>query len=116
MINPKHFIKQILSNPDPTMDKFFDQQMKTKHGVDKTDLMIRFMPVLEARGSRKLRNSFNRLKSFICQQIKRGITPQEDIRLSEGILKYVQSDPGTNERFQAMDYLFELKFLEDTAN
>ena len=85
---------------------------KTKHGIDKLKLMLYFMRVVESKGSKQLRSSFTRLKSFICQQIKRGITPHEELNLNQAILDYIKADGGTNERLASMDYLFDSKFLD----
>lgn len=94
------------------MENYFDQKMKTKHGIDKLTVMLKFMSIVEP-GTSKVKNNFNRFKSFICQQMKRGMTLQEETNLMEGIVKYLHSEEQTNERFEAMDYIFELKFLND---
>lgn len=88
------------------------EQKTTKHGLDKLSVMCHFIPVIESNGN-SIQKELNRLKSFIVSQIKRGTNPQEELNLMQGILDYVKSDPGTNERTTAMDYLFDLKFLND---
>lgn len=86
-------------------------EIKTIHGISKLDIIIRFISVIEATpGTAGFR--LNRFKSFLVEKFKRGITPTENANLAQGILNYIQSDPGTNERMNAMNYLFELKFLE----
>lgn len=96
------------------METFFDKELKTKNfGFDKLATMLFFIPVLEASSEKKLKKAFARLKSFLVQQLQRGITIQEDIDLMKGCQNWIMSDPGTNERFEAMDYLFDLQFLND---
>jgi hypothetical protein len=87
---------------------YLNLEAERKHGIDKLDILIHFMPLLEGN---KVEKNFNRLKSYIVSQIKRGITKQEEVNLMEGIVKYVQSEPGTNERMKSMIYLFNLEFL-----
>lgn len=86
--------------------------LTTKYGIDKTRLMLRFIPVIHATTEKKIDKGLNKLKSFLVQQIKRGITPQENLALLEGIRNYIISDSGTNERMDAIDYLFNLKFID----
>lgn len=93
----------------------YDLEPKTKNGLDKLELMVRFISVIEAEAS-KGKTEFTRMKSWLVQQLKRGLTPQEEIALAEGILKYLQSEPMTNERTDAMQFLFEAKFLNDELN
>lgn len=85
--------------------------LTTKYGIDKTKLMVRFIPVIEATTEKKIDKGLNKLKSFLVQQIKRGITPQENLALLE-IRNYIISDSGTNERMDAIEYLFNLKFID----
>ena len=95
--------------------QLFDFDMNpttTKYGVCKLKLMVHFMAVIETKLS-KVKGNFTRFKSFIVSQIKRGITPEEEKNLLEGIHNYLKSDQATNERMAAMDYIFELKFLND---
>lgn len=83
----------------------------TKHGINRLDFMIKMLQILEARPS-KMKSNFNKLKSFLVQQLKRGITVQEELKLSQGIADYIISDPATNERSQSMEFLFNCEFLE----
>ena len=85
-------------------------QNTISHRIDKLDLMIRFISVIEIKPS-KAEKEYNRFKSWLVEKLKRGLTPQEEIDLMQGILKYIQSDAETNERMSAMNYLFDLKFL-----
>jgi len=89
-----------------------DMELKTKHGIDKLDLMVEMMPIITPETTKKLGNKYNRFKSWLCQKIKRGIDRQEELDLLEGIVKYVQSESASNERLESMDYLFGLKFLK----
>lgn len=92
--------------------EYFDRKMKTRQGIDKLQVMVKFMYVVESEVS-KLEGNLNRFKSFLCEQLKRGITPEEELSLLSGIDRYIKSNAGENERLEAMDYLFELKFLKD---
>lgn len=84
----------------------------TQYGLDKLAVMLHFMPVLHSDGY-SIEKELNKLKSFIVSQIKRGTTPKEELNLMQGILDYVKSEPGSNERTTSMDYLFDLKFLQN---
>lgn len=84
----------------------------SKHGLDKLRLMIRFIPVIECTERGNLDKELNKLKSYLVSQIKRGTTPQEEINLLQGFRNYFNSEPGSNDRTTAMDYLFDLKFLQ----
>lgn len=83
-------------------------QKKTRHGIDRFLLMLKFIEVIEG----KSKTGFIRLKSFIVQQIKRGITRQEEEDLLNGILRYIRSEPSTTEREEAMKYLFGAEFMK----
>lgn len=93
-------------------DQLFSEMMEqtTKHGIDKMDLMIKFIPILNPEEGKE-QEFLSGLKSFLSEKLKRELTPQEEIALLEGILKYLQSEPATNERRNAMKYLFETNFL-----
>jgi len=80
-------------------------------GLDALEITVKFLGVIEGRENSR----YNRFKSWIVQQIKRGLTVQEEIDLAQGIVNYIQSEPATADRKNAMDYLFALKFL-NTAN
>ncbi len=90
---------------------FLAMDDKTKHGIDRLEISIRFLCMLELKG-KKLNRQYDRFKSFLVQKLKRGIKPQEEIDMSEAMLRYVQSEPETNERLEAMKVLFGLEFLE----
>lgn len=87
--------------------------LKTKQGIDKVMLILFFIPVLEAKSSKVCGKAIIRLKLFLVQQLKRGISDKEEVALLEGCKKYIMSDAATNERTESMNYLFELKFLND---
>jgi len=61
--------------------------------------------------SSHIEEEYFKFKSFLVKQIKRDLTPQEDIHIAEGIIAYINSGPATNERTAAMKYLFNLEFL-----
>lgn len=94
--------------------KKMDFNLNTKHGLNKLNLMIRFFQILNAKES-KIEKELNRLKSWLVQQLKRGLKPHEELGILEGILKYIQSEPETNERMKAMNYLFEAEFLTENV-
>jgi hypothetical protein len=85
-----------------------DDDGKKKHGIDKLQLMAKLMPILEGQ---KVKSNYNKLKSYLVSQLKRGITPREEENLCQAIVDYVQSDAASNERIRAMDNLFNLKFI-----
>lgn len=86
-----------------------DDNDKTIHGIDKLNLMLRFMKVLDGK---RPKQDYVRFKSWLVQTLKRGLTPQEDLNLATGIYNYVKSDQATPERMNAMNYLFDAKFLD----
>ncbi len=86
--------------------------LTTKHGIDKLDIMIKIMRIVTSKG-RKISTNFDKFKSFLVQQLQRGLTPAEIRDLSKGLLDYINSEEGSNERFKAMEYLFNLEFLTD---
>lgn len=88
-----------------------DMELTTKQGVDKLRLMLHCMSVIEFKSEKQTTKAIDKLKSFLVQQLKRGITPQENIDLLEAIRQYIISDPETNERTSAMNNLFNLKFI-----
>lgn len=88
----------------------YDLELKTKHGIDKLEIMVNLISVIEAKPS-KCKQELNRFKSFLVEKLKRGLTPQEEIAFMEGMVKYIQSDEATNERLNSMNYLFNLEFL-----
>ena len=89
---------------------FDDFKTETKYGIQTLDVMVRFIKILNAKKCQSRLDSF---KAWLCSQIKRGITEQENLKLMQGILNYIQSDLGTDERLEAMKYLFELDFLDE---
>jgi hypothetical protein len=88
-----------------------DMEDKTETGIDKLLLMVKFISVLEAEEN-QVKKQFGLLKTWLSQQLKRRITNEEEIALLEGIADYLHSDPGTDERMKAMDYLFNAKFIK----
>jgi hypothetical protein len=83
---------------------------RTPHGIDGLTFCMKFMEMLDGNGN--LHANYDRIKAFIVSQIKRGMTTQEDHDLAQGIVNYVRSTPETNERLEAMDYLFNIKFIQ----
>ena len=91
-------------------ENFLDLEPKTKHGIDKLDIMIHLIPVINTKPG-KAKTGYNQFKSFLVEKLKRGITTLEEIALAQAILNYIQSDAKTNERFHAIKCLSELDFL-----
>ncbi|MBE9490843.1 MAG: hypothetical protein IMY67_11155 [Bacteroidetes bacterium] len=89
----------------------FEKELKTKYGIDKLDLMVRLMPVIQPDNTKKLANKYNSFKSWLVEKLQRGLSKNEEAGLLEGIVAYIQSKAATNERLKSMNYLFELKFL-----
>lgn len=95
---------------EPLLSEMMDEI--NKHGIDKLEIMIRFISVFECEeGKEDL--EFYMLTSFLEKQLKRKLTPEEDINLTKGILNYLQSEPATKKRIQAMKYLLNTNFLND---
>jgi hypothetical protein len=90
-----------------TMNEFLDLELKTKHGIDKLQILVKFFPIIHDGNT----SAYNKLKSFLVCALKRGIKSEEEINMCQGIINYVNSEPGTNERLSAMQYLFNLEFL-----
>jgi hypothetical protein len=70
---------------------------KTSNGIDKLDLMI----------------EFDKLKHLLTKHIKRNLTAQEELELSQGILNCIESSPQSKERNDAMEFLIEAKFIKN---
>ena len=97
---------------------FTDTERKTKFGIDKLSLMIAFMPVLDIDSDskdwkEKLNESIDELKSFLSTNIKRDLTETEHVNMLKGLKDYACSDSATNERMKAMEYLFNLEFINE---
>jgi hypothetical protein len=90
-----------------------DLETKTKFGIDKLDIVTGLLPVINATTKKTINYELNLFMGFLKVKIKRDISPQENINLLHGITDYVMSEPQTNERSKAMNYLFNLDFLAD---
>lgn len=88
-----------------------DVEEKTESGIDKLQLMVKFISVLEAE-EKKVNMEFGLLKTWLSQQLKRKITSTEEVALLEGIGDYLHSEPATPERMKAMNFLFNAKFIK----
>jgi len=86
----------------------YSDNPKTKDGIDKLELMVRFIGVLDANN---LANEYDDFKSWLNSNLNRKMTNIEEINLAKGILRYIKSDEETNERLEAMEYLFNTDFL-----
>lgn len=105
--------QELLSTSVFISKDLIDMDSTTKHGYDKLDIVMHFMPLLNCdKSANKLKSEYNRFKSYLVFLIKRGVTNDEEIKLNEGIIAYVKSDPGTDDRMKAMNYLFGLEFIE----
>lgn len=92
----------------------YETDFKNKHGLDKLELMCRFLQIVESKKS-NVKSDFNRFKSWLVQQLGRGISKREEIALAQGIVNYIRSEAGTNERGKAISYLFEGEWLDQPA-
>lgn len=81
-----------------------------KGNLDKLNVTVRILGILETKNPK---SDYNKFKSYLVSQLKRGITPQEEMNLAQGIVNFIQTDGGTNERLKTMEYLIELEFLEE---
>jgi len=88
----------------------FDFELKTKHGIDKLQLMCKFLPIIHGENCEE---DFDEFKLWINEQIKRDMTDLEELNLMYGASDFIRSDPGTNERDIAMKYLFNADFLDE---
>ncbi len=90
----------------------YDTELKSKYGIDKLIIMVMIMQIIEGDGGLETKVNHEKFIKFLEKETKRGLTNREHLHLAEGILKYIQSDPQTNEREAAMKYLFNLDFLQ----
>lgn len=81
---------------------------KTHHGIDTLQVMIRLAPVLKHRNIK----AYDKFKSYLAQQLQRGLRPHEEQRLKQAIDDYILSNEGTNRRAQAIKYLMELGCID----
>jgi tRNA C32,U32 (ribose-2'-O)-methylase TrmJ len=88
---------------------------KTDSGIDKLQLMLKFISVLDTEEN-NAKIEFGKLKSWLYSQLKRKLTAEEEISLLQGILDYLQTEPGTPERMETMNYLFDAKFINNIKN
>jgi hypothetical protein len=84
---------------------------KTSNGIDKLDLMIALINFIEA-SEEKMKDEFDKLKHLLTKHIKRNLTAQEELELSQGILNCIESSPQPKERNDAMEFLIEAKFIK----
>lgn len=81
----------------------------TKEGISKLELMVELLIFIEHASVKQGLADF---KTWVQGKIGREITPKEELRLCEGILKYIKSEPITDERSAAMKFLFNTGFLD----
>lgn len=91
----------------------FTGETKTKHGIDKLELMIRFIRVIEGKQSKE---EFSLFKLWIRSKLKRNLSDQEELNLTTGVYNYIISNAETKARLDSMNYLFNAEFLLDTQN
>ena len=109
-LSPAILIAQLMANSSNQIDEEYNNSFN----IDSLELIIQFMPILDAENTKGMDKKLIRLESYIISKIKRDLTVSENINLLEGLKKYVQSEPATSERLEAMRYLFKLKFLNVT--
>lgn len=97
------------------MENIFIEELTTKNGIDKLELMVKFMPLLITpnESEKKIKNNYNSLKSFLVSQLNRGISLSEEDNLLSGIVDYLETKEATPERMKAMEYLFNLEFINN---
>lgn len=81
-----------------------------RYGIDKLELMVSILNLLDSEENYFDKNLQN-LKDLITSKARRAITSEEEINLLEGLKKHLHSEPGSNERTESMQYLFEVEFL-----
>jgi hypothetical protein len=95
------------------LDFDFDIELNTKYGIDKLELIINFLTIIEGT---ILEENIKEFTIWLEIAIKRHLTDIEEKNLYTGIINYLQSDPGTNERTLVMNDLFNLNFLDEETN
>jgi hypothetical protein len=91
----------------------YDIETETKFGIDKLELMCKFMKILaiEEVDEVKINSSLLDIKTFLAEKIKRELTGEEYLNMLQGIHDYMASDPATNERINSINYLLNLDFV-----
>lgn len=85
-----------------------DFQAANKHNIDKFDLAYHFMKIFDGHDPEQ---EYNELKSFLQEELKRKMTPGEELNLLQLILDFNKSEPVTIERSKALNSLFQCDFI-----
>ncbi len=95
------------------MNHTLDFSEKTKHGIDKLHLMVLFIKIIEGESKEQFEKAMDELKLFLVKELKRELTPQENVDLLFACKEYIMSDVETQKRLDSMAHLFELKFISN---
>jgi len=88
-------------------------EQKTKHGLNKFSMMVKFILVFESKSSDEFDKKFTELKTWLATNLNKRISDQEELNIIEGIKNYTLSEPNTNDRMDSLKYLFKAEFLID---
>lgn len=83
-----------------------------KYGISKLDISIYFLTLIEG-GKECFDANYNAVIDFLQTELKRKLTQMEITKMGQGLIAFIKSELGTNERLNTMDYLFNLEFLSD---
>lgn len=79
--------------------------------IDKMMILLFVMRVVDSRPS-KFRINFDRFKSFLVQQLQRGLTTNEHNALCDCFIAHLSSEMASNEREKTLNAFMNLTFLE----
>lgn len=101
----------ILSTKEQYDSYFEDNDNLYVRGISTIQIKIRLLYVLR-NDNKQSRKQFNKFKSFLVCELKRGITNVEHNNLVAAIKNYKTTASMSKERIEAVKYLVNLKFLE----
>lgn len=86
----------------------------TKFGIDRLDWMAEILGILcfEEEDLKILDKNVKSTKAWLEDQIKRELTPVEYKDFLQGCLNYTKSEPASNERLSAINYLTDIDFIK----
>jgi hypothetical protein len=92
-------------------NKFFTYSTdpKTKEGIDRLVLALEFLKIINADDVSVAVDNFF---TWLADAIKRPILEEEKQGFYNTMLKYVQSEPISNDRSEAMTSIFNTEFLK----
>lgn len=90
-------------------------ETRTKFGIDKTELMITYWPVIMVEGFDKgiINAELVKIKAFLAEKMGRELTEEEYIGLLSALRDFAGSDGGSDERRKSLDCLINLEFIKE---